>query len=75
MTTLEQIRHALSAASAVDDPTMRAVYTATARALVTRLRADLELLEGHVRAVEVELGRCSRDVTQLSLAESEGPIR
>ena len=73
MTAIEQIRHALSAACDVDDPTMRAVYTATARALVSKLRAELEQLEGNVRAIEVEIGRRSRDVTQLSLAERETP--
>ncbi len=71
--SLEQIQHAISAACDVDDPTMRAVYTSTARALVSKLRGELDRLEGHVRAIEVEIGRRSRDVTQLSLSEREGP--
>ena len=71
MSALEQIRVAIAAASTAKDPTMRIVYTATARALVTKLRTELEQVEGHVTAIEVEIGRTARDVTQLPKAQRE----
>lgn len=71
--TIEHVRQSVAAASTAKDPTMRVLYLAGARAVLNELRAELAQVETNVSAIEVEVGRTSRDVTQLSPAELEAP--
>jgi hypothetical protein len=71
MTTLEQINRAIHSATAAKDSQTRGLYAAIARSLIIELRAAVDRADKHLTAIEVELGRRSRDVVQLPLHERE----